>query len=41
MDPFKEEFFSGVEGAPRSAIKRLTRTVENGMIAGTINAPDW
>lgn len=41
MDAYKEEFFSGVEGAPRAAIKRLTRDIEGELFAATINAPDW
>ncbi|KAG6810973.1 hypothetical protein H0H92_009556 [Tricholoma furcatifolium] len=41
MDAFKEQFFSGVEGAPRAAVKRLTRTIENELLEASINAPDW
>jgi hypothetical protein len=41
MDPYKEEFMSREEGAPRAAIKRLTRAIENELVEATINAPDW
>lgn len=41
MDPFKEQFFSSQEGAPRAAVKRLTQTIEKELIEATINAPDW
>jgi len=41
MAAYKEQFFSGVEGAPRAAVKRLTRAIENELIEATVNAPDW
>lgn len=41
MDEYKEQFFSGIEGAPRAAVKRLTRAIERELVEGTINAPDW
>jgi len=41
MDEYKEQFFSGLEGAPRAAVKRLTRSIERELIEATINAPDW
>jgi hypothetical protein len=41
MDPYLDEFRSGVEGAPRGAVKRLTRDIEHELVAVTINAPDW
>ncbi|KAG2127522.1 hypothetical protein DEU56DRAFT_958736 [Suillus clintonianus] len=41
MDEFKEQFFSGLEGAPRAAAKRLTRAIERELVEATINAPDW
>ncbi|KAF8644803.1 hypothetical protein AX16_008263 [Volvariella volvacea WC 439] len=41
MDPYKEQFFSGAEGAPRAAVKRLTGTIERELVEATINAPDW
>jgi hypothetical protein len=41
MDPFKEQFFSSQEGAPRAAVKRLTHTIEQELIEASINAPDW
>jgi glycerol-3-phosphate O-acyltransferase/dihydroxyacetone phosphate acyltransferase len=41
MDAYKEQFLSGVEGAPRAAVKRLTRAIETELTAATINAPDW
>lgn len=41
MDEYREQFFSGVEGAPRAAVKRLTRAIEMELVEATINAPDW
>lgn len=41
MDEYKEQFFSDLEGAPRAAAKRLTRTIERELVEATINAPDW
>jgi hypothetical protein len=41
MDVYKEQFFSGVEGATRAAAKALTRDIEQELIEATINAPDW
>lgn len=41
MDAYKEQFFSDVEGAPRAAVKRLTRAIETELLEATINAPDW
>ncbi|RDB16781.1 Glycerol-3-phosphate O-acyltransferase 2 [Hypsizygus marmoreus] len=41
LDPYKEQFFSDVEGAPRAAVKRLTRTIEGELVKATVNAPDW
>ncbi|KAF9241788.1 hypothetical protein BU15DRAFT_73132 [Melanogaster broomeanus] len=41
MEEYKEQFFSDVEGAARSAVKRLTRTIERQLVETTINAPDW
>ena len=41
MDPYKEEFLSGIEGGPRAAIKQLTRAIESELIEATINSPDW
>lgn len=41
VDPYKEEFFSGVEGASRAAVKRITRAIETELLTATINAPDW
>ena len=38
---YAEEFLSGVEGAPRSAVKKLTQQIESDLIRATINAPDW
>jgi len=40
-DPYKEQFFSGDEGAPRLAVKRLTSAIENQLVENSINAPDW
>jgi hypothetical protein len=41
LDPYKEQFFSGEEGVPRLAVKRLTHTIEGQLVENTINAPDW
>lgn len=41
MDAYKDEFMSGIEGARRAAIKRLTHTIESELVEATINAPDW
>lgn len=41
MHSYKQEFLSGVEGAPRSAVKRLTAAIERELTEATINAPDW
>jgi hypothetical protein len=41
MDQYKEQFLSGVEGASRTAVKRLTKAIESQLIESTINAPDW
>lgn len=41
MDPYKEQFLSGIEGAPRAAVKRLTYAMEAELLEATINAPDW
>jgi glycerol-3-phosphate O-acyltransferase/dihydroxyacetone phosphate acyltransferase len=41
VDSYKDDFFSDVEGLPRAAVKRLTRTIEGSLIEMTINAPDW
>ncbi|KAG6917822.1 hypothetical protein DXG01_000882 [Tephrocybe rancida] len=41
LDAYKEQFFSDVEGAPRAAVKRLTRAIESELLEATINAPDW
>ena len=41
LDTYEEQFFSGEEGAPRLAVKRLTRAIEGQLIENTINAPDW
>lgn len=41
MDDYKEQFFSDQEGAPRAAVKRLTRAIERELVEATINAPDW
>ncbi|KAJ3570953.1 hypothetical protein NP233_g4059 [Leucocoprinus birnbaumii] len=41
MDPYKEQFFSSEEGAPRAAVKRLTQAIEQELIEASINAPDW
>lgn len=41
MDPYIEQFLSSDEGAPRAAVKRLTKTIEARLVELTINAPDW
>jgi len=41
MDAYKEQFFSDVEGAPRAAVKRLTRAIESELVEASVNAPDW
>lgn len=41
MDEFAGEFTSGEEGAPKSAVKRLTKRVEDDMRRLTINSPEW
>ncbi|KAJ8518019.1 hypothetical protein ONZ45_g4883 [Pleurotus djamor] len=41
MDPFREQFFSTEEGAPRAAVKRLTATIERELTEATVNGPDW
>ena len=41
MEEYKGQFLSGAEGAPRAAVKRLTKAIENELVEATINAPDW
>ncbi|KAG7098271.1 hypothetical protein E1B28_000233 [Marasmius oreades] len=41
MDPFREQFLSSTDGAPRLAVKRLTNKLESGLVEATINAPNW
>ncbi|KAF9257943.1 glycerol-3-phosphate-acyltransferase [Marasmius fiardii PR-910] len=41
MDPYKEQFLSETEGAPRLAVKRLTSKLESELTEATINAPNW
>lgn len=41
LESYKELFLSGVDGAPRAAVKRLTRAIKNELVEATINAPDW
>lgn len=41
MDPYLDQFLSPEEGAPRAAVKRLTKTIEARLVELTINAPDW
>ena len=41
MDAFVDEFFSDLEGASRTAVKRLTHAIETEIVETTINAPDW
>ncbi|KAF9029590.1 glycerol-3-phosphate-acyltransferase [Rhodocollybia butyracea] len=41
MDPYKELFFSDVEGAPRAAAKQLSQAIESELLKHTVNATDW
>lgn len=41
MDDYAEDFLSGKEGAPKLAVKRLTKKIEDDMHRLTVNAPDW
>ncbi|CAA7263179.1 unnamed protein product [Cyclocybe aegerita] len=41
LDEYKEQFFSGEEGAPRLAVKRLTHAIERELVGASINASDW
>jgi len=41
MSAYKDEFMSDIEGAPRAAIKKLTRAIESELVEATINSPDW
>lgn len=41
MDAFLEQFLSNSEDAPRTAVKRLTSTIERELVESTVNAPDW
>ncbi|KAF9478620.1 glycerol-3-phosphate-acyltransferase [Pholiota conissans] len=41
LGPYIEQFFSSVEGAPRAAVKRITRRIETELVEASINAPDW
>lgn len=41
MDDYRDEFFSAADGSRRSAVKRLTRSIETALVEMTINAPDW
>ncbi|KAJ3772017.1 glycerol-3-phosphate-acyltransferase [Lentinula raphanica] len=41
MDPYKEQFFSEIEGASRVAAKQLSRDIEEELTKHTVNAPDW
>ncbi|KAJ7162194.1 hypothetical protein C8R46DRAFT_1000160 [Mycena filopes] len=41
MEPYIDQFMSEEEGAPRAAVKRLSRAIEAGLLGATINGPDW
>ncbi|KAJ7467072.1 hypothetical protein FB451DRAFT_1560983 [Mycena latifolia] len=41
MDSYMEQFTSETEGAPRAAVKRLSRAIEAGLVGATVNGPDW
>ncbi|CED83161.1 Phospholipid/glycerol acyltransferase [Phaffia rhodozyma] len=41
VDEYSEQFLSTEEVEAKSAVKRLTKSVEDAMIELTVNAPDW
>lgn len=41
ISEYSGQFLSEREGAPRAAVKRLTRQIWTQMIEMTVNAPDW
>ncbi|KAJ6507374.1 hypothetical protein C8R47DRAFT_1037202 [Mycena vitilis] len=41
MDPYIDQFSSEAEGAPRTAVKRLSRAIESALVASTVNGSDW
>ncbi|OBZ70864.1 Glycerol-3-phosphate O-acyltransferase 2 [Grifola frondosa] len=41
LDEYLGQFLSQEEGAPRSAVKRLTASIEAELLKATVNAPDW
>ncbi|KAJ3810864.1 glycerol-3-phosphate-acyltransferase [Lentinula lateritia] len=41
IDPYKEQFFSDIEGTSRAAAKRLSHDIETELTKHTVNAPDW
>ncbi|KAJ6456367.1 hypothetical protein C8R45DRAFT_880637 [Mycena sanguinolenta] len=41
MDSYIDQFTSEVDGAPRAAVKRLTRAIEAALVGATVNGPDW
>ncbi|KAJ6594540.1 hypothetical protein B0H19DRAFT_1095921 [Mycena capillaripes] len=41
MDSYIDQFSSEAEGAPRTAVKRLSRAIESALVESTVNGPDW
>ncbi|KAF8127762.1 glycerol-3-phosphate-acyltransferase [Mycena galopus ATCC 62051] len=41
MDSYIDQFNSEAEGAPRAAVKRLSRAIEAALVGATVNGPDW
>lgn len=41
MDSYIDQFSSETEGAPRAAVKRLSRAIEATLVESTVNGSDW
>ncbi|KAJ7933930.1 hypothetical protein B0H13DRAFT_1952564 [Mycena leptocephala] len=41
MDSYIGQFSSETEGAPRAAVKRLSRAIESMLVESTVNGSDW
>ncbi|KAF7357901.1 PlsC domain-containing protein [Mycena venus] len=41
MDSYIDQFSSEADGAPRAAVKRLSRAIESSLVGATVNGPDW
>jgi hypothetical protein len=41
MDSYIDQFTSEADGAPRAAVKRLSRAIESSLVGATVNGPDW